>query len=152
MSRRAVVALSLCGGLAACVDEPPRLVERRQGSEVGSYLDTACSTSVVLGLSQQIAEEVGCLVPGQLVSFTAQANVVFAGSAVLPYLSELGRGDLLAAAAAQPATTLSINSAYRTVAQQYLLHGWWQRGRCNISAAATPGNSNHESGRAIDVG
>ena len=36
--------------------------------------------------------------------------------------------------------------------QQYLLYRWFQLGRCGITAAAVPGNSNHESGRAIDVG
>src|SRR5262249_48895679 len=57
--------------------------------------------------------------------------------------------DLRAAAASSP---LQITSAFRTVAQQYLLYNWFQQGRCGITAAATPGNSNHETGRAVDLG
>ncbi|MCC6900216.1 MAG: endo alpha-1,4 polygalactosaminidase [Polyangiaceae bacterium] len=40
---------------------------------------------------------------------------------------------------------------YRTVAQQYLLQRWKKAGRCGVSAAASPGKSNHESGLAIDT-
>jgi hypothetical protein len=46
---------------------------------------------------------------------------------------------------------VQVTSAFRTVVQQYLLYRWYQLGRCGITAAATPGNSNHESGRALDV-
>ena len=44
-----------------------------------------------------------------------------------------------------------VNSGYRTVAQQYLLYRWFREGRCGITAAALPGRSNHESGRAVDL-
>ena len=47
--------------------------------------------------------------------------------------------------------SVQVNSAFRTVAQQYLLYQWNQLGRCGITAAATPGRSNHESGRAVDL-
>jgi MYXO-CTERM domain-containing protein len=47
---------------------------------------------------------------------------------------------------------LSVNSAFRTIAQQYLLYRWYQNGQCGISLAAVPGNSNHETGIAVDVG
>jgi hypothetical protein len=46
---------------------------------------------------------------------------------------------------------VQVNSAFRTVAQQYLLYRWYQTGRCGISIAARPGRSNHESGRALDL-
>ena len=46
---------------------------------------------------------------------------------------------------------MSINSAFRTVAQQYLLYAWYKQGRCGIGLAATPGNSNHEQGLAVDI-
>jgi hypothetical protein len=39
----------------------------------------------------------------------------------------------------------------RTVAQQYLLYSWYERNRCGIKLAALPGNSNHQSGLAIDI-
>ena len=65
---------------------------------------------------------------------------------MLPYLSAKAKAALL-----DVSGTVQINSAFRTVAQQYLLFRWKAQGRCGISAAATPGNSNHESGRALDV-
>jgi hypothetical protein len=46
---------------------------------------------------------------------------------------------------------LEVNSALRTLPQQYLLYRWYKSGRCNIGLAASPGQSNHESGLAIDV-
>ena len=46
---------------------------------------------------------------------------------------------------------MTINSALRTLPQQYLLYQWYLQGRCGIGLAAAPGNSNHESGLAIDI-
>jgi MYXO-CTERM domain-containing protein len=120
-----------------------------QASTVEEWVDTSCSTAVVLELSLQIAEEVDCLMPGQLVPLEEGSGIVFTGAAVLPYMDEEARTDLLAAAAEN--APIELNSAYRTVAQQYLLYRWFEAGRCGITAAAQPGESNHESGRAIDV-
>jgi hypothetical protein len=138
------VAIAI-GGCAA----PDELSTVAQGATVESFVETGCSTEVVIELSRQIAAEVDCMMPGQLVELPADQGLVFTGAAVLPYASEEGRADLLAAAAA--GGPIEINSAYRTVAQQYLLYRWFEAGRCGITAAATPGESNHESGRAIDV-
>lgn len=121
------------------------------GTPVSSFESTSCATSVVLALSVQIAEEVDCIMPGQLVSFEETSKLAFVGSAVLPYVSERARADLLAAADAGSTSTVEITSAFRTVVQQYLLHRWFELGRCGIPAAAEPGRSNHESGRALDV-
>jgi hypothetical protein len=77
-------------------------------------------------------------------------GITFTGSAVLPYMAPDARDDLLAVASAQGG--LELTSGYRTVVQQYLLYRWWQVGSCGITAAATPGTSNHETGRAVDVG
>ncbi|HEU5057894.1 MAG TPA: M15 family metallopeptidase, partial [Kofleriaceae bacterium] len=120
-------------------------------SKVGDHVGTACSTEVVLGLSRQISNEVTCLSPDSFVRFEEGDGIVFAGSAVLPYLTPPGKRDLEAAVAARGGT-LSINSAFRTVAQQYLLVQWHAQGRCDITAAAPVGTSNHETGRALDVG
>ncbi|HEU0029106.1 MAG TPA: M15 family metallopeptidase [Kofleriaceae bacterium] len=116
---------------------------------VSTYTTSTCSTSVVLGLSKQIADEVGCMNPGSLVRFSPTTNLQLSSNAVLPYLSAKGKTDLEAVASTR---VVQINSAFRTVAQQYLLYRWYQLGRCGISAAATPGRSNHESGRALDLG
>lgn len=122
-----------------------------EGTPVETFETTACSTDTVLALSIQIADEVNCLMPGQLVTFEEGGGIVFAGSAVLPYLGEDAKADLLAAVAAKPGVDLEITSGFRTVVQQYLLRRWFELGRCGITAAAEPGRSNHETGRALDV-
>jgi hypothetical protein len=140
--------------VVACADEAdtPMMmgVPSIEGTPVESFETTTCSTGSVLELSRQIAEEVDCLMPGQLVRFEALNGIEFTGSAVLPYLGELARDELYVAAAAG-GMPLQINSGFRTVVQQYLLRRWFELGRCGIPAAAEPGQSNHESGRAIDV-
>lgn len=121
-----------------------------EGTPVMTFETTSCSTNDVLALSLQIAQEVECIAPGGLVEFEEGDNIEFTG-VVLPYMSMGGREDMYAAVAAGGGTKLRINSAYRTVVQQYLLYRWGDLGRCNISVVATPGNSPHESGRALDV-
>jgi uncharacterized protein (TIGR03382 family) len=115
---------------------------------VATYTTSGCSTSVVLGLSKQIADEVACMSPGSLVAFEPSATLIFSSNAVLPYMHATAKTDLLKVAATK---TVQVNSGFRTVAQQYLLYRWYQLGRCGITAAATPGRSNHQSGRAVDL-
>jgi hypothetical protein len=142
-----VVAVS---GASGCVnnDDEPALSETASELSLSSYERNACSTTVVLGLSKQIAEEVNCMMPGQLARFEQSANIRFSSSAVLPYIDPAAYQDLKAAAAGGQ---VIVNSGFRTVAQQYLLYRWYQLGRCGITAAARPGRSNHESGRALDI-
>jgi MYXO-CTERM domain-containing protein len=144
-----VVGVALAAGLVGCADEPNLGVYRSEVN-VGDFETSTCSTAVVIGLSAQVAEEVDCLMPGQMVEFEEVDGIVFNGSAVLPYLDAEARDDLYAAAA-ESTTALKINSAFRSVVQQYLLRRWFEQGRCGITAAAQPGSSNHEGGRAIDV-
>ena len=151
---RLVLIVALVG---ACGDDPtappdagPTGTPSIAGTPVGSFETSTCSTAVVIELSKQIAEETDCLMPGQLVKFDVVAGLSIAGSAVLPYLGAGARADLYAAAA-MAATPMQITSAFRTVVQQYLLQRWFELGRCNIPAAAEPGRSNHESGRALDL-
>ena len=44
-----------------------------------------------------------------------------------------------------------LHSALRTIAQQYLVYRWAATRRCNIQRAADPGESNHETGLALDI-
>jgi hypothetical protein len=144
----ALLTIVLCAG---CVElDQPTFGHTTQMARVGDYLTSTCSTSVVRGLSLQIADEVACMLPGALVELGAGLGIEFSGPQVLPYLSQVAVDDLHGAAAALD-RPLVINSAYRTVAQQYLLYEWFRRGRCGITAAAPPGGSNHESGRALDI-
>jgi hypothetical protein len=56
------------------------------------------------------------------------------------------------AAADNAGVTLSINSAFRTQAEQQYLYKCYQTGSCNNgNLAARPGYSNHQNGRALDL-
>jgi hypothetical protein len=131
---------------AGCLAEGPELNETEQAATVSTYVTGTCSTAVVLGLSKQISDEISCINPTGLVRFTPSTKIQVTSSAVLPYLGKNAKTALEGVT-----TTVQINSAFRTVAQQYLLYRWKAAGRCGIAAAATPGRSNHESGRALDV-
>jgi len=67
-----------------------------------------------------------------------------------PWL-QLPAASALAAAIKQRGTTMTVNSALRTLPQQYMLYDWYQSNRCGIGLAAYPGSSNHESGLAVDI-
>lgn len=103
----------------------------------------ACSTSGVEGLSRQLAEEQMCLRPGGFVRFAPHPNITLSSARVHPYAQASAANAIRAAADGQPIT---INSAFRTLADQYVLY---HSGGCGL--AARPGRSNHQSGRAIDV-
>jgi len=116
---------------------------------VGAVARTACSTAGARGLSEQLLAEVECMRPDTLTSI---ANVpgVSLGAGVL---SQLNKGAASALRAAVAGSSMSISSATRSTAQQYILYYWYTHGRCTsvVSLAAKPGRSNHESGVAIDV-
>ena len=138
------------GAGSGCATDPgPQLAEISSASTVGDYDSMGCSTAVVLGLSTQIAEQANCEHPGNFVPFMAGNGITFSSSAVLPYLEQTARDDLQAVAATD---ALTINSGLRTLAQQYLLVAWHDAGLCGITATAAVGNSNHEGGRAVDLG
>lgn len=139
------VCSSGCG-----VSDDPQITEEEDAISVATTIDQSCSTASVLGLSKQIAREVACISPfGTLSHFDAGNGVVFASNAVLPYLSASAKADLHRAA--HEGGRVFVTSGYRTVAQQYLLYRWYRQGRCGIAIAATPGTSNHEGARAVDL-
>jgi hypothetical protein len=145
-----VVVSVACLNLAGCAPDADDIGQVRLGSTVSEHLDTSCDDGVVAGLGRQIAEEVGCMSPGALVGFTFDGGLVENFDGVMPFLSQAAL-DSLRAAAAQAGVPIYINSGFRTVAAQYLLYNWWQRGRCDLTRVAPPGTSNHESGRALDI-
>ena len=107
--------------------------------------ERGCTSSVVNGLSTQLVEELNCLEPGLLKSFAGQPNLRL-GAAVFPFLQSGATDNLVRAVGAR---SMGINSALRTIPQQYLLYRW--QGSCGISVAASPGRSNHNGGLAIDT-
>ena len=120
-----------------------------RGITVGDAVYSSCSTTIVKGLSDQLVKTVNtCLHPGQLVLFSSTPNVVY-GSAVYAYMQKPA-ADAFKRAMTSPPRTMTMNSAYRSLAQQLLLYQWYLTSRCSISLAAKPGSSNHESGLAFD--
>lgn len=117
---------------------------------VEQAMGSSCSTSTIKPLSQQIIDEMRCVDPDGFARVPVLSNVVY-GAGVFPYLIGPARDRFVAAVNSKPNTTLQVNSMFRTVAQQYMLRRWKEQGRCGIAAAATPGNSNHETGLAIDI-
>lgn len=105
-----------------------------------SALGRGCTTAGTEGLSAQLLDEMLCLSEGAVVE-VSHPNIVATSSRVHLILSPEGRDALLRTAATR---RIEINSAFRTIAEQYVL----SRG---CSVAASPGRSNHETGRAIDV-
>jgi len=149
-TRVAVVLLSLSAGACAEREADPTIGQVTLGATVSEHLDTSCDDGVVAGLGRQISEEIGCMSPGALVGFTFDGGLVENFTGVMPFLSQAAL-DALRTTAAQTGVPIYINSGFRTVAAQYLLFNWWQRDRCDLTRVAPPGESNHESGRALDI-
>ncbi|MCW5838207.1 MAG: M15 family metallopeptidase, partial [Labilithrix sp.] len=116
---------------------------------VSAAVAESCTTSVVRGLSTQLVDEIQCMRPGTFASLDGAPGFSL-GGAVFPWLQAPAR-DALLAAQKERGVTMTINSALRTLPQQYLLYRWYRSGRCGIALAASPGKSNHESGLAVDI-
>jgi Putative peptidoglycan binding domain/D-alanyl-D-alanine carboxypeptidase len=116
---------------------------------IDSQSNSTCSTSTVRGLSLQIIDEMNLLIPNVLVNFD-DLNIKASSSAVNSFLQPAAK-EALRRAIKRRQAMLELTSAYRTVAQQYLLRSWFERGQCGIGAAAKPGLSNHEDGLALDT-
>jgi hypothetical protein len=120
------------------------------GGTVAEAAAQTCSTGSVKGLSEQIIAEGNCLAPGAYATVPERPNLTFNAN-VFPYLETPARDALVKALDAVPGQQMTVASMLRTVAQQYMLYRWYQGGRCGIQLAAKPGNSNHETGLALDI-
>lgn len=155
------IALFIGATQAACTATPdePAFEESEEdfGATQGAASTTvsqaaanSCTTSSVKGLSKQIIAEAQCMNADAFTKVPDLGNVSF-GTSVFPYLEKPAKEKLVSGLKAKPGTSMTVNSMLRTVAQQYLLYRWYQTGRCGIGLAAKPGNSNHETGLAIDI-
>src|SRR5450432_637044 len=71
------IALTGLLGLGACIEADPTLGETQSASTVNDFGSSGgCSTAVVIGLSSQIADEIGCMHPGTITHFDTSANLV----------------------------------------------------------------------------
>jgi hypothetical protein len=123
----------------------PRHFATVQDAALGS-----CSTESVDGLSRQIIEQARCIKPNDFVALPKRPNLVLKPQ-VFPYLEMSARDHLLKALDAHPKQSMTINSALRTVAQQYLVSHWAATKICGVQLATRPGESNHEIGSALDI-
>jgi hypothetical protein len=115
-------------------------------------VDTGC----VSGLSRQIIAQMNSLQTSILVNFESLPGLNVITAPYLNFYLQAGAKEFLRAALRegikqQPNLRMTINSAYRTVAQQHILHQISLKAPKLITRAAGPGNSNHENGLAIDV-
>src|SRR5215510_12136043 len=72
------------------------------------------------------------------------------GNSTIPFLQPAAR-DSLQQVIEQEGRELGLIHAYRTIAQQFVLLQWRNKGRCGITAARRPGTSDHERAIAIDI-
>ena len=142
----------------AQADEPPsderprsdKAGRRKAGGTVESVAKRACSTASIDGLSRQIVAEARCIDANAFARVPVRRNLESAGNVFL-YLDAPARDHLLRVLDAHPNRVMKVHSALRTVAQQYLLSRWAAGKRCGIQLATRPGESNHETGLALDV-
>ena len=122
----------------------------RHYATVQDAASRSCSTASVEGLSRQIINETRCINPNALVPLPARPNLVL-DSHVFPYLEIQARDHLVKVLDAHRDGTMTVHSALRTVAQQYLVWRWSANKRCGVPLATPPGDSNHENGLALDI-
>jgi hypothetical protein len=142
--------VSACGGATSNDVTDPTAGEEDITAAPGTVeraVSTSCSTSAVHGLAQQLVDEVNCMSPDTLGSIDNLPGVNFE-DVVFPYLQTPAARALAKAGARTP---IHVNSALRTIPQQYLLFRWAAQHRCGIALAAHVGHSNHEQGLAVDI-
>jgi len=134
------------------VEEPrPTKPEKpRHFKTVQDAATASCSTSSVDGLSQQIIEQVRCTNPNAFVPLPSRPNLAL-DAHIFPYLELSARDHLVRALDSNRQQKMTVHSALRTVAQQYLVWRWAANRRCGVQMATPPGSSNHETGRALDI-
>ncbi|MGL6131558.1 MAG: M15 family metallopeptidase [Fusobacteriaceae bacterium] len=104
---------------------------------------TACETSGCAGLDKQLIAEMMSM--SRHFGFIPKHPNIDVSGCLHPMLN-LGAANSLIKM--KKGKKLVINSAYRTIAQQFIL--WNNKSRCGM-VAAFPGSSNHQSGLAIDI-
>lgn len=104
-----------------------------------------CSTAVADGITRQIVSELNSM--GY--SFTTLSSTWTRCSSPCINSLQTAAANSLASVAQSKNDYITLNSAFRSAAQQYLLYRW--QGTCGITIAARPGTSNHEGGLAVDL-
>lgn len=122
-----------------------RMATRASFNGIIQDAPSGVSTSIVNALSQQLIYQMQLLEPDRFLSFE-DLNVDL-DTAAFPYVQTPAKAALQRAIEAR-GQMMSINSSYRTVAQQMLLY---HDRHNNGNPVAPPGTSNHQTGLAIDI-
>lgn len=120
----------------------PRAVSAQTVGSVATA-GSACDSSGVQGIADQLVALQMCRMPGVFVPLTPHANVVLTSSHVHAVMNSMARDAIWSAAGS---VELDFNSVFRSLAEQYVLYN-----RSSCLTPARPGTSSHESGRAADV-
>ncbi|MFO0593463.1 MAG: hypothetical protein U0441_38330 [Polyangiaceae bacterium] len=135
----------------ASADPKAKKAKDARVKTVSQAAEKSCATSSVDGLSRQIIVQSRCIDPNAFVAVPRQSNLVTKSNVFL-YMDRTARDRLVKVLGAHKNQTMTVHSALRTVAQQYLLRQWSLTKRCGITLATPPGESNHETGLALDIG
>ena len=137
------LALAMIIGMTASIADA-------QTCTLGSVIagGVQCETSVAIGLTRQIANELTAMgvkfaqISGARISCTGGCSGFIQASALTSLQSVTNNAG----------RTIGLSSAWRSAAQQHLLYQYKAQGKCGqTNPVATPGTSNHEGGVAIDV-
>ncbi|MFO0563284.1 MAG: thrombospondin type 3 repeat-containing protein [Polyangiales bacterium] len=110
---------------------------------VGSVArSSGCTTTGVRGISAQLVATQICMRPTLFVRVSGR-GISYSSSSVHPLMTDSARDAIVRAASNR---AITVNSMFRTLADQYVLY---HSGACGL--AARPGQSNHQSGRAVDL-
>lgn len=117
---------------------------------VSAAIAAGCSTLPVKPLITQILAELECLRPNTMKRIDNTPGIKLNGADTLPYLQKAAADALIAAQKAR-GVTIGVNSGLRTIVEQYMLNRFFDKGCPDLFQPAAPGQSNHESGLAIDI-
>lgn len=115
-----------------------------------STILSRCDTGLARGLSLQLIAKLNRMTKTPLLVELKHPLIDTSSAAVNPYLQSAAAAALIRAVE-QRGKRLVINSCLRTTVQQHLIKCQCTSKLCGITAAASPGKSNHESGLAIDI-
>jgi N-acetylmuramoyl-L-alanine amidase len=133
---------------ATTIAAPTALVAGRK--QLVREILKACDTGLARGLSRQLIAKLNRMVKSAILVEVSHPLIDIGDNAVNAYLQPAAATALIKAVE-QRGVRLKINSCLRTTIQQHLIKRQCANGLCGIPAAAAPGRSNHEQGRAIDI-
>lgn len=115
-----------------------------------------CATAQIGTLSRQVYNNTACNAPTLWASIAGVPglDVSATGVSQFPFMQKNARDALVGCVTANRAAVgadMIVTSALRVSPQQHLLYQWYQTKSTCVGIAAVPGQSNHQTGIAVDV-